>query len=107
MDRPKDQLLPPAAGRRRYLDSGCSFLFGSGANASLPTVIRNEELPALFPVLEASGSGWSFDLFAMVFFMLSRYEEYLISERDEHGRFPPPPVWPAGGFLKLHLWTSG
>ncbi|MBK6620848.1 MAG: polysaccharide deacetylase family protein [Saprospirales bacterium] len=86
------------------------FLFESGANASLPTVIRNGDLPALFPVFEASGSGWSFDLFAMVFFMLSRYEEYLISERDEHGRFPSSSSM-AGreGFLEtplVDLWLN-
>ncbi len=37
-----------------------------------------------FPV---ATSPFSFDVFSATFYLLSRYEEYLISERDEHNRF--------------------
>jgi hypothetical protein len=32
---------------------------------------------------------WTFDPFAMAFYLVSRYEEYLPFEPDEHGRFRP------------------
>lgn len=50
-----------------------------------------DELPAIF----ASGPGFdlSFDVFSAVFFILSRYEEYLSFEADQHGRFPAQISW--------------
>jgi hypothetical protein len=33
------------------------------------------------------GSVFTFDVFSAAFYLLSRYEEYTIEERDEHGRF--------------------
>lgn len=51
------------------------------------------ELPMLFgaePWLVRGGDAWRLgaDLLGGMFFMLSRYEEALIEERDEHDRFP-------------------
>lgn len=43
--------------------------------------------PALFPRF-APGADLSFDLPAMVFYLISRYEEYLPFRPDRHGRFP-------------------
>lgn len=40
------------------------------------------------PVLFRDESAFGFDIFSAVFFMLSRYEEYLPFEADSHGRFP-------------------
>ncbi len=49
------------------------------------------ELPAIF----ASGPGYdlSFDIFSAGFFVLSRYEEYLPFEPDQHGRYPAQISW--------------
>ncbi len=44
-----------------------------------------DELPAFFPA--RSASILPFDLFAAVFYLVSRYEEYLPFEADEHQRF--------------------
>lgn len=44
-----------------------------------------QDLPTLFPT---SGT-LPFDLFAAVFYLISRYEEYLPHRSDKHGRFDP------------------
>jgi hypothetical protein len=43
------------------------------------------ELPVLFPA--EKNNIISFDIFASIFYLISRYEEYLPHEQDEHGRF--------------------
>jgi hypothetical protein len=43
------------------------------------------ELPVLFPA--EKNNTISFDIFASIFYLISRYEEYLPHEQDEHGRF--------------------
>jgi len=45
-----------------------------------------KEIITLFPH-QISGSALPFDVFSAVFYMLSRYEEYLPFTSDEHGRF--------------------
>ncbi len=40
------------------------------------------------PVFYYTEGAWPFDLFAAAFYLVSRYEEYIITERDAHGRFP-------------------
>ena len=48
-------------------------------------VIRDNGIPLLFP--QEGESDFKFDPFSAAFYMISRYEEYLIKDRDEHGRF--------------------
>ena len=48
-------------------------------------VVRWQEWPVIFPVEKPST--WPFDPFSMIFYLVSRYEEYLPYEPDEHGRF--------------------
>lgn len=61
------------------------------------TGIRNFEVPVstwqdllvLFPMR----AEWGFDLFAAVFYCLSRYEEYTLSKKDAFGRFDVSGSW--------------
>ena len=52
-----------------------------------PTVRARSSALELFPV-DSLGFDLSFDLPSAVFFLLSRYEEYLPFTPDQHGRFP-------------------
>lgn len=66
-------------------------------------VFTHDGLPAFFqqPQPEAD---FPFDLFALVFYLLSRYEEYLPQEKDQHGRFPAAAsVAYKAGFLQQPL----
>ncbi|MBD3189629.1 MAG: hypothetical protein GF308_03250 [Candidatus Heimdallarchaeota archaeon] len=65
----------------------------------LKKVIKRKTLPILFVSEKRAHSDRDFliankqvimniDIFASIFFMLSRYEEMIIEEEDEHGRFP-------------------
>jgi hypothetical protein len=45
-----------------------------------------EGMPVFFGVEEPSA--WPFDPFALAFYLVTRYEEYLPFEADGHGRFP-------------------
>lgn len=65
-------------------DSG--FLRETGLRPFVPGISEEDGLPVLFP---QKSTGLSFDLFAAVFYMLSRYEEYFDDDRDQHGRLKP------------------
>ncbi|MCI5082246.1 MAG: polysaccharide deacetylase family protein [Saprospiraceae bacterium] len=52
-----------------------------------PSIGRWEQLPTLFTT-ETPQNGLPFDLFSAIFYLLSRYEEYLDVPRDTHNRFP-------------------
>lgn len=86
----------PAIGSFFIPDSG--FLWETGLRDPGLEVFTCTGLPAFFRV------GQSFDLFSLVFFLLSRYEEYLPGPRDRHGRFPAAASLASrGGFLDLPL----
>jgi len=84
------------------------FLRSSGLlaeNDIRPQSVEVGELnsyPALFKVQEPSAI--QYDLFSAIFYMVSRYEEYLPGERDEHGRYcAHQSVASLGGFLELPI----
>jgi len=55
----------------------------NGINDSIPESFVKDGVFYLFPGKGIFGS----DIFAGAFYLLSRYEEYIITERDEHNRF--------------------
>ena len=74
----------PTETRGVYLYDG-GLCGEQGLRQKLPELSDFSGLPMMFPA--ESASDFPCDPFSLVFFTLSRYEEYLISERDEHGRF--------------------
>ncbi|MEX0966672.1 MAG: polysaccharide deacetylase family protein [Bacteroidia bacterium] len=98
-DKPaEDQLYIPASG----------FLAASKIEVIETPVLWQNAVPLLFPL---AGTGESaFDLFSAVFWCLSRYEEYLPHQADEHGRFQPKSSLASReGFLQLpvvDIWIS-
>jgi hypothetical protein len=58
--------------------------------ASLPSVRDADGLPVLYgaATAETDASRLDVDVFGSAFFMLTRYEELVVAERDQHGRFP-------------------
>jgi hypothetical protein len=59
------------------------------APASLPAVDRSNGLAILYGTTAPPGSGrLAVDVFGSAFFMLTRYEEVAIRDRDHYGRFP-------------------
>jgi len=58
-----------------------------GINDQKIVITRWNGLPVFFQV--EGPSALPFDPFALVFYLVSRYEEYLPFEPDEHGRFTP------------------
>lgn len=73
---------------------GCDAPFVKAAKILFETSIEEQEchvfdyegIPAMFPVY-GRDTVLPFDPFASIFFMLSRYEEYLPHRKDSHGRF--------------------
>ncbi|MEO5911154.1 MAG: polysaccharide deacetylase family protein [Pelobium sp.] len=60
------------------------FIFEQNIKAQNLAFADWEELKIPFPV---NHSVFTFDVFAATFYLLSRYEEYVIKERDEQNRF--------------------
>jgi hypothetical protein len=65
-------------------------------------ILKWNDLPVFFQV--DGSSALPFDPFALVFYLVTRYEEYLPFEPDEHGRFRPElSLAYREGFLKVPL----
>lgn len=62
-----------------------ALLFANNIQPQNITVTYDNDFPVFFQ--HQQNDALSFDPFAMIFYLVSRYEEYVISERDEHGRF--------------------
>lgn len=62
-----------------------ALLFESGISARKITVTEWKGLPVFMQC--SADSDLPFDIFAASFYMVSRYEEYLEYEADEHGRY--------------------
>ena len=73
------------AGEAVYLRS-CHLLFETTIEEQECHCFDYHGLAALFPVF-GGGTDLPFDPLAAIFYMLSRYEEYLPQRTDEHGRF--------------------
>lgn len=64
----------------------CGFLAEKGIHRNKPDVFKWNDLPVFFKTNEKSIL--PFDLFSMVFYLISRYEEYLpLVKYDMHGRY--------------------
>lgn len=61
------------------------LLFSEGITQQYPDVITDEQWHTL--IWPNKGGDIPFDLFAATFYLLTRYEEYTITERDTHNRF--------------------
>ena len=70
---------------------------------------EKDSLPCLFPTYSKDDT-LGFDIFSAVFYMVSRYEEYLPFMSDKHGRFSPNnSIAYQKGFLELpvvNLWVE-
>lgn len=78
----------------------------SGIRSQNISVTQREGLPLFFQ----TGGELGFDLFAAIFYLLSRYEEYLSFKKDLYGRFPSTEsLAQKNGFLKtplINLWMQ-
>jgi hypothetical protein len=82
---PKINYSEKAFSKEIYFKS-TELLFEKEIETTDVIVTEHEGIPGLFPVYDEKSS-IPFDPFASVFYMLSRYEEYLPYRKDEHGRF--------------------
>ncbi len=64
-----------------------NLLFETGIRQQQISLSEWEGLPVFFRV--SPGAGLPFDPFAMAFYLVTRYEEYLPHDQDRHGRFMP------------------
>jgi hypothetical protein len=63
------------------------LLSESNLRKELPAVSSHKNGPMIFEAINTHEFDLPFDVFSGVFFCLTRYEEYLQTQRDEHGRF--------------------
>ncbi len=62
------------------------LLFSKGISEQSLKINKEGDFTTVF---ENGGADISFDIFAASFFLISRYEEYLPHQRDQHDRFSP------------------
>lgn len=84
------------------------LLFMRGIDSLDFETSRFDDIPIIFKTY-SKNSVLPYDIFAASFFMVSRYEEYLLYRRDEHGRFSAKEslAW-SKGFLNLpvvNIWS--
>lgn len=76
------------------------LLFEKGVFQQNIVLQKWEELPCFF----STNGDIPFDIFASIFFLISRYEEYLSGKKDKHGRFDSlESLAYKNGFLQLPL----
>lgn len=63
------------------------LLFQSGIKPNFPGLTYGAYGKAIFPV--DGSEDFNYDVFSAVFYMVTRYEEYLPHETDHHGRYKP------------------
>ena len=63
-----------------------NFLNEKRVNVFEPSIGQFGDLPVLFPTEEPASI--NFDIFSAIFYMISRYEEYLPEHTNQHGRYP-------------------
>lgn len=84
------------------------FLFQNKIKAEFPGITDGQYSKAIFPT--EGSKDFNYDPLAAVFYMVSRYEEYLSSEKDQYGRFAPEKVFSFqhGFYLKpmAHYWAE-
>lgn len=76
----------PVGGPDTLYFKSCHLLFETTIEEQNCRCFQHEGMPALFPVY-GRDLALPFDPLASIFYMLSRYEEYLPHRKDEHGRF--------------------
>ncbi len=93
--REENEIFIPAAG----------LVLENEVKQTVPEVTVFDGTPVLFPI---HGNGdLPFDIFSAAFYMLSRYEEYLPFEEDDHGRFPAAlSLAHRNGFLEVPVVDS-
>jgi len=93
--------------KNQFVIRPAGLLGETGVGNVSPEVSFIGEMPLFF---ETEGGSIPFDLFSAVFYMLSRYEEYLPFSPDAHGRFPGAASLAArGGFLRIpvvEIWSK-
>ncbi len=72
--------------------AACHLLKATSIENTNLTILKHNKIPALFKT-EVLNSALPFDLFATIFFHLSRYEEYLSFQADQHERFTYKESW--------------
>ncbi len=71
----------------------CGLLQETGIRPMQADVQERQGRPAFFFCTDTQNADSDFDLLALVFFLCSRYEEYLPGLRDAHGRYPAQQSW--------------
>ncbi len=84
------------------------FLFQDKIKAEFPGITDGQYSKAIFPTV--GSKDFTYDPLSAVFYMVSRYEEYLPHEKDQYGRFSPEKVFSFqhGFYLKpmAHYWSE-